>query len=356
MSIEEWAAENAPVDDFESQRRARAAEARVKELSAQNKRLHDELDLAEQRYDLAMAIQEPRHAVRIEPTKRKANDAVGCIIGSDWHIEERVDPKTINGKNEYTPEIAVESAKAFFRNGLALVQRSRLGDRKKQLHPVAIDTIVCAFLGDMITGYLIEEMVENNWLSPTEAILLWQDLAVEGIKYLLAHGDAEKIVIPCCYGNHGRTNPRKKIVTAAKNSFEWMAYHNVAKMFADEKRVEFIIADGAHLYLDVLGHTIRFHHGDDLKYYGGVGGLSIPLRKATHEWAGFKPAELTVVGHWHQFVDYGFAIVNGSLIGFNAYALSIKARYEPPRQAFFLIEREYGKTLVAPIKIRKGEG
>ena len=31
---------------------------------------------------------------------------------------------------------------------------------------------------------------------------------------------------------------------------------------------------------------------------------------------------------------------NGSLIGFNAYALSIKARFEPPQQAFFLIDAE----------------
>jgi hypothetical protein len=41
--------------------------------------------------------------------------------------------------------------------------------------------------------------------------------------------------------------------------------------------------------------------------------------------------------------------VNGSLVGYNAFALSIKAGFEPPKQAFFLIDKSVGKTVVTPI-------
>jgi hypothetical protein len=41
--------------------------------------------------------------------------------------------------------------------------------------------------------------------------------------------------------------------------------------------------------------------------------------------------------------------VNGSLIGYNAYALAIKASPEPPVQAFFLIDSRFGKTVVCPV-------
>ena len=137
--------------------------------------------------------------------------------------------------------------------------------------------------------------------------------------------------------------------TAAKNSYEWLLGKILEGELAGVPGVDVYVADGAHEYLDVYGTTIRFHHGDDVRYQGGVGGLAIPLRKACDSWDSFKVADITVIGHWHQFVDYGFAIVNGSLIGYNAYALSIKARFEPPRQAFFLIDKDRGKTLVAPV-------
>jgi len=42
-------------------------------------------------------------------------------------------------------------------------------------------------------------------------------------------------------------------------------------------------------------------------------------------------------------------VVNGSLIGYNAFALSIKAEYEPPSQAFFLIDKKRFRSVTIPI-------
>jgi hypothetical protein len=126
-------------------------------------------------------------------------------------------------------------------------------------------------------------------------------------------------------------------------------YHAMANYFKDEPRVTMLIPEGAHSYVNVYGYVIRFLHGHDVKYGGGVGGLTIPLNKSIAQWDKAKKANLTCLGHFHQRFDGGNFLVNGSLIGYNAFALSIKASAEEPAQAFALIDKKRGKTLVCPI-------
>lgn len=57
---------------------------------------------------------------------------------------------------------------------------------------------------------------------------------------------------------------------------------------------------------------------------------------------------------FHQLLDGGNFLVNGSMIGYNAFALSIKASAERPAQRFCLIDRDRGKTITAPILFDKG--
>jgi hypothetical protein len=73
------------------------------------------------------------------------------------------------------------------------------------------------------------------------------------------------------------------------------------------------------------------------------------MNKAVAQWNKLRHVQLDVCGHFHQLLDGGNWIVNGSLVGYSAFALSIKAGYEPPQQAFFLIDKTVGKTLVCPI-------
>jgi len=81
-----------------------------------------------------------------------------------------------------------------------------------------------------------------------------------------------------------------------------------------------------------------------------VGGIYIPTNKAIAQWNKGVRADLDVFGHFHQFIDAGNFVANGSLIGYNAYALRIKADYEPPKQAFFLVNKRFNsKSIVTPI-------
>ena len=98
--------------------------------------------------------------------------------------------------------------------------------------------------------------------------------------------------------------------------------------------------------------TIRFHHGDYVTYAGGIGGITIPINKSIAQWNQSRKVDLDVLGHFHQFFDGGKFIVNGSVIGINPYSISIKAEYDVPKQTFFLMDKEKGKTIVAPIFVR----
>jgi hypothetical protein len=135
--------------------------------------------------------------------------------------------------------------------------------------------------------------------------------------------------------------------TMTDNSYEILLYRHLARRWAKEKRLEWHIATGYQVMVKLWDYTIRFHHGDAVNYGGGVGGLTIPLRKAISGWNTVQHADLDVCGHFHQLTDGGDFIVNGSLIGYNAYALRVKARYEHPQQAWFLVDSKRGKSVTA---------
>lgn len=312
------------------------------------------LTQSEEREQLILGLKDHEpEPMAIKPIgKSMKPEATAVMMASDWHVEELVESKTINGMNEYNPAIARVRAGEFFRGLLWMIRNARTGQNGD--YGFTIKNLVLWLGGDMISGYIHDELMESNELSPTEATLLVQDIVSSGIDFLLEHGDLEKIIIPCNHGNHGRTTAKRRHSTGAKNSYEWLMYHQLRRLYRDESRVEFHIADGAHMYMDIYDWTLRFHHGDDVRYYGGVGGLTIPLRKATDSWNIGRHADHTIIGHWHQFFDCNFAIVNGSLIGYNAFALGIKARYEAPMQGFFLMDRDRGKRLVSPVMVDPG--
>ena len=118
-----------------------------------------------------------------------------------------------------------------------------------------------------------------------------------------------------------------------------------------EKRNKGIAPNSDDCYLPVYGFTVRFVHGHQFRFGGGVGGVTIPLIKWLNIQNNNIMADYTVMGHWHQYFSGKNFICNGSLIGFNAFGK--KFGYEPPKQAFFLIDSRFGKTVEAPILLEQ---
>lgn len=269
------------------------------------------------------------------------SEATAVVLMSDFHVEEWVDPKTINNLNEYTLAIAEKRVTQLFQNTLKLV--------KTQQHSVKIDTLVVALLGDIISSSIHDALLEINQLRPIEAIIFAENLVIGGIQYLLDNSKLN-LVIPCHVGNHPRMTKKVHIATEQGNNLETFMYHHMANHFRGNKRVKFLIADGYLSYLQIYDFTVCFQHGHAIRYAGGIGGLTIPVNKAIAQWEKLKRADLYCFGHWHQMFDGGNFICNGSLIGWNSFATFIKAGFEKPKQAFFLIDKKRGcKSIVAPV-------
>lgn len=272
------------------------------------------------------------------------SEAIPIIVASDWHIDETVIKDQVVGKNEFNAKIAHSRIEWFFKNSLRLIDICS--------RDVKINTVCFALLGDFISGAIHDELKEANSDTTMFALLKAQKYIKSGIKFFLRETD-HNLIIPCVFGNHSRITVKKRHRTAAGNSLEYFMYRNLAKMFEDEPRITFVINPGELCYVKLYDKVIRFHHGDGIRYMGGVGGITIPANKAIAQYNKLREADIDVFAHWHTRMDNGNFLINGSLIGYSEYALSIKASYGRPSQLFFLLDKKRGKTIVAPIVLEK---
>lgn len=301
------------------------------------------LEKAERERDAVLVIQNYREFTIKPKAVSGKSESVVVVLASDWHCEENVQRGAVADLNEYNLKVAKYRAEEFFRSTLRLVQIFQKDTR--------IDTLVLALLGDFISGNIHEDIAENNNLGATHALIFAEELLISGIQFLLDNSELE-LVIPCHSGNHGRTTKEQRMATENANSFEFFMYHTLARHFANNKRVKFLISESYVSYLSVYKYTIRFHHGHGMRYGGGIGGLFIPAYKAVARWNDGRRADIDCFGHFHQFRDGGSFICNGSLIGYNAYAISKGISYEAPKQVMFVIERERGRTFTVPISFK----
>lgn len=307
-------------------------------------RLVGELRDARARQGFLDAISASREPPRILPREKSGvREMTAVVLASDWHVEEPVDAEAVAFRNEYNLDIASHRIDRFFQGIIWNIEHQRASKR------LTINDLVLWLGGDLMTGYIHEELVESNALSPTETVRWLLPKLRDGIYTLLQQLDFAHIEIPCSFGNHGRTTDKPRISTGYANSFEWLMYHTLADEFRNEKRIHFEITNSPHQYVRVYDHMLHFHHGDDVRFMGGVGGLGIPLLKAVPMWDRVKQADVHCIGHHHTLRDFGRAVVNGSLIGYGPYSQRIRAEFEAPQQALFYVDRARGKCMLTSL-------
>ncbi len=301
-----------------------------------------DLLLAEERFDAMIGISTDFPTQKLKRSKRLDKGAVAAVApATDWHVEERVFKEAVNGKNKFDLKIAETRIKCFYSGIVENIEYQNHRKRVSELwHPL---------LGDLLTGYIHEELLETNTLSPVEACVFLQEMICSGIDFLLKETGLP-IYLPTCCGNHSRTTVKKRIKTSHKNSFEWMLYMTLARYYKSEPRVTFKIGEGYHNICEIIGRKVRFHHGDSMRYQGGVGGVTIPVNKSIAQWNKLEAVDLDVFGHFHQFLfHYPSWVCCSSLIGYSEFSLEIKADFQHPSQAFLIIDREYGIVEAKPI-------
>lgn len=334
------------VVEIETDRTVRKLKESTSLISRKNKLLQDKVDGLENLVEEAFKIKESPQVFKIKDASVSPESATAFMVASDWHIEEEVRKESVNGLNFYNLEESKLRSERFFANGVYLLKLA-------QKHS-DIKTLVLPLLGDFITNSLRDENLENNLLLPGDALWRVKSYLISGIKHILENTDVN-ITVPCHTGNHGRMTEKIHVATEDGNSLERYMYRNLAEYFEDDPRVTFIITEGGISYIKVYEKTTRLMHGHSFKSGGGVGGITIPIRKGIMQLNKSKWADLTIMGHFHQLLFMEDLIVNGSLIGWNTFAQWIKADYEPPRQAFFVMHSHGGgtKTLMSPIWLDK---
>jgi hypothetical protein len=325
---------------------ARTASKQSARLGQLERRLKSEIaarELAEMRYEAILATATLRPSAPIRPRERnpKVREGVPVLMLSDLHVEAVVDPAKVNGLNEFNPTIAKQRMERVFIGADDLVRKMHSGYYK-------IREMVVWLGGDLVSGFIHDELIESNAMHPTTAMMLCGDFVIAGIDFLLAN-TVERITIPCNFGNHDRMHQKKKIATAAENSLAFMLYHQLRRHYARDKRVVFDIAPGEFLYTQIYDRTFRWTHGDAIQYAGGVGGIMVPVSRAVMRWQQAKRADYTVMGHFHQFTGFGTTIVNGSLVGYDTYAIHCGFNFEHPAQGFFVVDKRWGLRHLTPL-------
>ena len=330
-----------PDEQLASDRVRNLADTKYKLLEGKYRSALTTIDRLEGELGIVTAMREGVAPFAIKAQKGTGtSEATPVLVASDWHFEEEVDPRTVSGLNAYNLDIAHKRATEFFTHGLRLV--------KLLNQDVAISDVVVALLGDFISNDIHEEVAEVTDASPTNAIVLVLNELISGIEYFLENS-SYTFTFVCKSGNHGRTTKTTRFATENGHSLEYLMYLHLAAHFRTEPRVRFIIEDGIHTYLPVYDRTVRFHHGHAIRYAGGVGGITIPVNKAIAQWDKGRTADIDVFGHFHQSAQHRKWVCNGPMIGYNAFAMSIKADYEPPSQTLFLLDKRRGRTAVWPI-------
>ena len=306
------------------------------ELRQLVKALERELDHERAAREMLLSISErPPSTYKIPKriSRGKKNSAVTVSCLSDVHLDEYVEMDEVNGRNEHTPEICDEKLKRYASGVVKLVKK------EQSFHDVR--THVQWIGGDLFTGHIHDELIEATAMSPLEAVDWIHPRLMGLLRHLAENLDVQQIVVPWSFGNHGRDGKKPRITKAAQHNYEYLLALMLEREVAREpwgKKIKMVIEPGYLTYIDVGGYIIAFHHGDGLRYGGGVGGLTIPLNKAVDAWNKHRHADLYVNGHYHQSFDARDFVCNGSMIGLGQFSIRIKARPEPPQQVFFTID------------------
>jgi hypothetical protein len=282
----------------------------------------------------------------IEPkSKTGTGEGVVVAVGSDWHVYETIKPERVNGLNEYNPKIAEASVKEFFQGVLAWTNIHR-GQLK-------VKTLVLALLGDLVTNMLYDDMKEENAGPVQEEVLFALGLICQGIDMLLEHGEFDEIIVVCCDGNHSRDTKEQRASGRSQHTYEWLMYHFLSKfIYVNNPKVRFQVAEGYHNFLKIYDWNVRFHHGDWIRYMGGIGGLTIPMNKAIKSWNVGRHADFDIFAHWHQTMNPGLFYSNGSLLGYSPFAVKVKGEFEKPQQGLLVTDSKRFITSVNRIYVR----
>lgn len=283
------------------------------------------------------------------PGSGKRYAAVGLLQISDTHVGETIRAPETNGLNEYTPEI--------FSRRLRRLISAAIDITPRWASDCDLQGIVVALNGDLISGDIHDELRRTNALTSHEQVILCvTEFAAAFDRLAEKFGKVWVVVTP---GNHGRSTEKTHAKRTVDLSYDSLIGRMLEKHFASDPRVVVHVAPGRDAEYPVLGWTVLQTHGDAIGTGGGKGfaGPGLPIlrgaKSVIHQGALVgRHYDILLFGHYHTSGNPGGGILaNGSIVGFNEFALSIRAAPEPPQQWLALITEKWGIRERCEIKL-----
>ena len=273
--------------------------------------------------------------------KRKTGTRYAIALFSDAHIEETVKSASVMGLNEYNVKIAKERIEKYFANLVSCLNTDK------------VEYLLFASLGDTISGFIHEELSQSNELTPLEATFEAQNLIYNGLKYICDNTELKRIKFVGIVGNHSRVTNKIQHSNGYKMSYEWLMYKNIQKQAELEGLpIEFDIPESEMAIEDTSdGKRFLFIHGFQIKGSGNgtVCGIYPSLGRLSLKYGKVYKQDKIYLGHFHSCISIPNAVVNGSIIGYNSYALTNGFAYEEPAQMYELYDTNIGQLLTRQI-------
>jgi len=280
-----------------------------------------------------------------EPARKEMFHGIPSLFLSDIHHGETVFPQQVDGANSYNMRISRERLFRIFNKTIYILENV--------FNEAYYPGIVVAMGGDLLNGNIHEELRNTNEKPIFETLLDLADILTEGITMLKEHFG--RVFLPCVVGNHGRLSKRPTCKYGPQDNYEYMLYHYLASRFEDDPNVTFKISDGFTTHFRLYQVRYLLTHGDQFKGGSGITGPILPwtlgdhrLRKQMQTMAAWtkKPVEYDVllIAHFHQYFPARSFLVNGSICGMTEFSKKMGFPYEPPQQALWITNPEYGMT------------
>lgn len=272
-----------------------------------------------------------------------SKDAVkesAVLVGSCWHIGEKIDAEEMGGLNEYNFDIFTRRLQHIVEKTISFTQGNMSNHVFEDLH---------VFLtGDMVSGIIHEELIESNELHIVDQALMGALVTAQALQDLARQ--FPKVIVTCVVGNHGRTQKEKTFKNKGTKSWDYVFYNTLAMLLKNQSNIEFIIPKSYWAVVDVQGHLFQVQHGDTVR-----GSLGIPFygfKREVGKWAEIHAVQNRIVryfvtSHFHTKAilqsGIGEMIMNASLKGGDEYAIGL-GLYGDPIQLLFGVHEKYGKS------------
>jgi len=288
----------------------------------------------------------PKIDLAWKPDVDKPSNESAVLLLGDLHIGEIVRAEDVYGLGEYNFDV--------FTRRMKYLAKSIKSIATKKLKGYKIDKLHIFGLGDMVSGRIHEELIENA----EDIIFQVLNGAYVTAQFILELSQVfPEIELHGVLGNHGRLTKKVRFKRRYTN-WDFVFYQFLSTFLIGNDRIKCHFPKSFFLVKEIRGWNFLVMHGDSIRSW-----MRIP-------WYGIERAmwrlgdllqgrgidvHYRILGHFHNTGELdrtpGELIINGSVVGGNEFSLISSFEFSRPTQLFFGIHKDYGVTWRYPLRL-----